>query len=218
MKIVYITLVAITIALCAFLFQHHAPAIIIWTNTLGKLAPVFFLLLYCLATVLFLPTMILTLAGGALFGPVNGTLINLLGASLGAACAFCISRHYMFDKVASTKNLYIKNIIHGVEGKGWQFVALLRLIPLLPFNLVNYGLGITKIKFSHYFFTTVIFLIPAEIFFTYCGYAGMDMLSHPHDFFHYNGPLFLIGISAIALIYWLLRRHRSHLLLNKQDF
>ena len=67
MKKICLALVTAAIALCAFFFQHKVQAIIDWTNTLGSLAPVFFLILYCLASILFLPTMVLTLAGGALW-------------------------------------------------------------------------------------------------------------------------------------------------------
>ena len=174
-------------------FQHNAPAIINWTKTLGFMAPVFFLLLYCLATILLLPTMVLTLAGGALFGPIVGTLFNLLGATLGAACAFCISRYLVFDWLVSKNNARMDKLIMGVEGRGWQFVALLRLIPIIPFNLVNYGLGITRIKFSHYLITTIIFLIPAEIIFTYCGHAGMGILTHPQEFYKGTGLFFCLA-------------------------
>ena len=208
MKILCFALAIAAIAVCAFLFQHNAPAIIDWTNTLGLVAPVFFLLLYCLATILFLPTMVLTLAGGALFGPIIGTFFNLLGATLGATCAFCISRYLVFDWLASKNNASLKKVIAGVEGRGWQFVALLRLVPIIPFNLVNYGLGITRIKFSHYLLATMIFLIPAEIMFTYCGYAGMDILSHPQEL--YKGPslIVLLCLGVLLVVYALIKRHR----------
>ena len=181
----------------AFFFQHNAQAIIDWTTTLGILAPVFFLMLYCLATIFFLPTMVLTLAGGALFGPIAGTLFNLIGATIGAACAFCISRYMVFNWLSGMKNKRINNLIAGVERQGWQFVALLRLVPIIPFNLVNYGLGVTRIKFSHYLMATTIFLIPTEIFFTYCGYAGMSLLTHPRAFYKGTGLILVLCLVSI---------------------
>lgn len=166
----------------AIIFQEKAPIILSSIKGLGWLAPILFLLIYCLATILLLPTMVLTLAGGALFGPLLGTLFNLIGATLGAACAFCISRHLAIDWLAAKRGPKLNKLISGVERGGWQFVALLRLVPIVPFNLVNYGLGITQIKFSHYILTTFIFLTPAEIIYTYCGHAGMDALTHPTPF------------------------------------
>lgn len=194
------------LAICAFYFHHHAAAIISWIEALGFIAPIFFLLLYSAATVLFLPTMVLTLAGGALFGPVLGTVFNLLGASIGAACAFYISRYMASDWLAAKKSIHIKKFMTGVEKKGWQFVALLRLIPVIPFNIVNYGLGVTGIKFSHYLITTIIFLIPAEIIFTYCGYAGMDILIHPGDFYKSTGLIFLGCLAVLLFLYVILKK------------
>ena len=177
MKALSLAFLASSMIVCAFFFQRHSSFIIDWIATLGYLAPIFFLILYCLASLLFLPTLVLTFAGGALFGPVLGTLVNLLGATLGAASAFCISRFIISGACTAQKQRRLGPLMLGVEQRGWQFVAFLRLIPILPFHLVNYGLGVTNIKFSHYLITTVIFLIPAELVFTYCGYAGMDLLT-----------------------------------------
>jgi len=201
-----IALAIAAITLCACFFPQNAATIIHWINTLGFVAPIFFLVLYCLATILFLPTMVLTLAGGALFGPILGTLFSLLGASLGAACAFCISRYWVFDWVAAKKNKRINKLITGVERRGWQFVALLRIVPLVPFNLVNYGLGITRIKFSHYIITTLIFLIPTEIVSTYCGYAGMDLLTHTGEIYSRTNLLFFfLGVSILLMVIMLFK-------------
>jgi uncharacterized membrane protein YdjX (TVP38/TMEM64 family) len=211
MKILWFALVVAAIVVCALFFQRHAPAIIEWIDTLGLLAPVFFLLLYGLATILFLPTMALTLAGGALFGPILGTIFNLLGASLGAICAFFLSRYMASDWVAKKKNLRLEKLILGVERQGWQFVALLRLIPIIPFNVVNYGLGLTRIKFTHYLVATIIFLIPAEIFFTYCGYAGMDILLNSQAFFKTHSVSVLLCLGIAAFLFIGIKRHRRNL-------
>ena len=211
MRKICFALAIAAIALCAFLFQRNAPAIITWINTLGSIAPIIFLILYCLATVFLFPTMVLTLAGGAVFGPVVGTLFNLVGATLGAVCAFCISRYLVFDWLAAKKNARINSLIAGVERRGWQFVALVRLVPIIPFNLVNYGFGVTRIKFSHYLIATLIFLIPTEILFTYCGYAGMSLLSHAPAFFNKNNLILIISTAIALLAYVLLIRHRRQL-------
>ncbi|KTD15219.1 putative integral inner membrane protein [Legionella hackeliae] len=183
----------------AYFFQQNAPIILHSIKNLGWLAPVLFLLIYCIATVLLLPTMVLTLAGGALFGPLFGTLLNLLAATLGAACAFYISRYWAIDWLAKKRSPRIHKLITGVEKSGWQFVALLRLVPIIPFSLVNYGLGLTQIKFSHYVITTFIFLMPAEIVYTYCGYAGMGVLTQQAPFYK-NSSVFLLVILGLLFI------------------
>ncbi|KTD24694.1 putative integral inner membrane protein [Legionella lansingensis] len=208
MRVFCTALAIIAFIASAFLFQQNAPFILEGIKNLGWLAPVLFLLLYAIATVLLLPTMVLTLAGGALFGPVYGIFLNLLGASFGAALAFCISRHLATDWFATKRGPKINKLIQGVEENGWQFVALLRLLPIIPFNLVNYGLGLTKIKFSHYIITTFIFLTPAEIVYTYCGYAGMDVLTHHTSL--YSSSLIILLLLAVVIFAIKLARYYQH--------
>lgn len=195
-KLFFIILVLATLITSAFFFQKHSTEIIAWVNQLGWIAPLLFLAIYCLATVLFLPTMVLTLAGGAIFGPLFGTVLNLFGATLGAACCFLITRHLISDWFSKKKGAKLSKLIHDVDQKGWSIVALLRLFPVIPFNVVNYGLGVTGLRFRTYLLTTFVFLIPAEIIYTYCGYAGMDALSKQGTFYRNGG----IIISAIAIL------------------
>ena len=145
-----------------------------WINDAGVLAPIVFMFIYAMATVLFLPGSILTLAGGALFGPVLGTFYNLTGATLGATVAFLISRYLASDWVEDKAGGKVKQLINGVEGEGWRFVAFVRLVPLFPFNLLNYALGLTKIRFLHYLMATYVFMLPGAIAYTYLGYAGRE--------------------------------------------
>lgn len=210
MRKLCIALVIAALVLFAVIFQRNESAIINWIKTLGVFAPVFFLLIYCIATLLFLPTIILTIAGGVLFGPFFGILFNLMGATLGAACAFFISRYLVFDWLAAKKTPRINNLMAGVEAQGWKFVALLRLIPIIPFSMVNYGLGVTRIKFSHYLVATLVFLIPAEIIFTYCGFAGMDMLIHYRPFDKINNLIPLIVLGVLLFFYAAVKHHRRN--------
>lgn len=192
----------------ACLFQQNAPYILSSIKHLGWFAPLLFLLLYCIATILLLPTMVLTLAGGALFGPIFGVFLNLLGASCGAALAFFISRHLATEWFAKKRGPRINKLIQGVEKNGWQFVALLRLVPVIPFNLVNYGLGLTAIKFSHYIITTFIFLTPAEIVYTYCGHAGMGVLTQQSPLYKSSSIVALVLIGCGILIFKVLKYYQ----------
>lgn len=182
----------------AVLFQTYAREIIQWVEKMGWLAPVLFLFIYCIATLLFLPTMLITLAGGALFGPVLGTVLNLAGATIGATCSFLITRYLFQGQQRKQQGLWYQ-IVRSVEQKGWLSVAFLRLFPIVPFNLVNYALGATTISLRTYLITTITFLLPPEIIYTYCGYAGMDFALAP-DKFRASGLLIL---GFILLIYCL---------------
>ncbi|WP_078061451.1 TVP38/TMEM64 family protein [Legionella saoudiensis] len=195
-KLFYIAIALTLFCTAAFFFHKYASEIISWVDQLGWLAPVLFIIIYCLATLMFVPTMVITLAGGALFGPTLGTLVNLLGATWGAACSFLITRYFSDNWLPKNKDGNLMKLIRSVEQKGWVSVALLRLFPIIPFNLVNYGLGVTGISFRTYLLTTFIFLIPPEIIYTYFGYAGMDVLMQQGSFYRNSGVI----ISGIALL------------------
>jgi uncharacterized membrane protein YdjX (TVP38/TMEM64 family) len=160
--------------------RFDVAALQVWIEDAGVLASVVFMLIYAAATVLFLPGSVLTLAGGALFGPVLGTFCNLTGATLGAAIAFLISRYLASARasewLAEKAGGKTKQLISGVESEGWRFVAFVRLVPLFPFNVLNYALGLTRIKFIHYLLATYLFMLPGAIAYTWLGYAGREAI------------------------------------------
>ena len=143
-----------------------------WVQGGGMAAPLIFILLYIVATVFFLPGSILTLAGGALFGPVSGSIYNIVAATIGGAVSFLLARYLASDWVSRKSGIRLKQITEGVDKEGWRFVAFVRLVPLFPFNLLNYALGLTKIKFSHYVLASFICMLPGAVAYTYLGYAG----------------------------------------------
>jgi uncharacterized membrane protein YdjX (TVP38/TMEM64 family)/rhodanese-related sulfurtransferase len=154
--------------------QLDAAALQSWLQNAGAAAPLLFMLLYIVGTVFFFPGSILTLLGGALFGPVLGTFYNLTAATIGAMLAFLIARFVASDWVAAKTGGRLKQLINGVENEGWRFVAFVRLVPLFPFNLLNYALGLTRISFSQYSIATYICMLPGAIAYTYLGYIGRE--------------------------------------------
>ncbi len=148
-----------------------------WVAQAGVLGPLAFMALYALGTVLFLPGSVMTLAGGALFGPFWGTLYNLTGATLGAALAFLVARYLAADWVAARAGGRIERLMEGVAQEGWRFVAFVRLVPLFPFNLLNYALGLTRIGFLPYVLATWAFMLPGAVAYTYLGYAGREAMA-----------------------------------------
>lgn len=139
---------------------------------LGLWAPLGFVALFALATVLFVPGAIFGLAGGVLFGPVWGSVVNLVGATLGATLAFLAARYLAADWARRKVAGRLDRLIAGVDAEGWRFVAFVRLVPLFPFNLLNYALGLTRIPLTHYVVASLICMAPGTIAFTYLGYAG----------------------------------------------
>ncbi len=218
-KIIFIVLASATLIATAFFFQKHSSEVMHWVEQLGWFAPILFLVIYCLASIMFLPTMVITFAGGAIFGPFLGTILNLLGATLGATCSFLITRHLIFDWFSRKKGVKVSKLIDEVDQKGWGFVALLRLFPIIPFNLVNYGLGVTGIKFRTYLITTFVFLVPPEIIYTYFGYAGMDILLTQGSFYR-NSGIIISGVAIVILClckFGLLKVNQFHFKRKKKN-
>src|SRR5215467_10485123 len=107
---------------------------------LGPWGPAAHVVLFAFGTVLFVPGALFGLAGGVLFGPVWGTILNLAGATLGATAAFLVGRYLAGDWVRRRAGARLERLIAGVEAEGWRFIAFVRLVPLFPFNLSNYAL------------------------------------------------------------------------------
>jgi uncharacterized membrane protein YdjX (TVP38/TMEM64 family)/rhodanese-related sulfurtransferase len=179
--------------------QFDAVALESWVRDAGPVAPLLFILIYALAAVLFLPGSALTLAGGALFGPVLGTFYNLTGATLGATLAFLIARYLAADWVTNKTGGRVKQLINGVEGEGWRFVAFVRLVPLFPFNLLNYALGVTRLRLLHYILATYLFMLPGAIAFTYLGYAGREAVAGGEGMIQ-KGLLALALLAVVAFL------------------
>jgi uncharacterized membrane protein YdjX (TVP38/TMEM64 family) len=174
----------------------------------GKWAPILFVVLYALSAVLFVPGSVLTVAGGALFGPVWGTLWNLSGATLGAALAFVTARYVASDWVSRRSGEKLERLIRGVEEEGWRFVAFVRLVPLFPFNLVNYAFGLTRIRLREYVLASFVCMAPGAIAYTYLGYAGRQAAAGSAGAIR-NGFIALGLLAAVAFLPRLVRRLRA---------
>jgi len=191
---------------------HHqrftSAALNAWLVGLGVWAPVAYVMLYAAATPLFVPAALFALAGGALFGPVWGVVLNLSGATIGAAIAFLVARYLAADWVAHKTSGRLKRLLTGVEAEGWRFVAFVRLVPLFPFNLTNYALGVTKIRFAAYVITSFICMAPGAVAYTWLGHAGREALAGKTAAIRY-GLLALGLLAAVAFLPRLSGRFRS---------
>jgi uncharacterized membrane protein YdjX (TVP38/TMEM64 family)/rhodanese-related sulfurtransferase len=174
----------------------------------GRWAPILFVLFYTVATVLFVPGSAFSLAGGALFGPLWGTIWNLTGATFGAGLAFLTARYLASDWVAKKSGDRLGRVIRGVEAEGWRFIAFVRLVPLFPFNLLNYVLGLTRIGFGIYLLTSAICMVPGALAYTWLGYAGRQAVTGGENIM--GDVLIAIGVlAAAALLPRLVRRFRE---------
>jgi uncharacterized membrane protein YdjX (TVP38/TMEM64 family) len=141
-----------------------------WVQGLGPIAPIGFILIYNLATVLFVPGLILTLGGGVLFGLGFGTVYVFIAATLGATIAFGIGRNFARSWVTEKMVGYPKfeAIDTAVAKNGFKIVLLTRLSPLFPFNVLNYAFGITQVSLKDYVLGSI-GMIPGTVLYVYLG-------------------------------------------------
>ena len=196
--------------------RFDAAALQAWVEGAGAAGPLLFMGLYALATVLFLPGAVITLAGGALFGPLWGTLWNLTGATVGAALAFLIARYLGADWVTRRAGPRMQRLNDGVAAEGWRFVAFVRLVPLFPFNLLNYALGLTRISFMTYLLASWVFMLPGAFAYTWLGHAGREALSGGDGLVR-NVTIALSLLAAVALLPRLVRKLRAKPMLEVLD-
>jgi len=130
-----------------------------------------------------------------------GTLFNLTGATLGATLAFFVSRYLAADWVKKKTGGKLKYLMDGVENEGWRFVAFTRLVPLFPFNVLNYALGLTRINPLHYVVTTYICMLPGAFAYTWIGYTGREAIAGGEDLIQKG----LLGLALLATVMFLPR-------------
>lgn len=145
-----------------------------WIGSLGAWGPVVFVLLYTAAVVVALPGSLLTLAGGALFGVMNGVALVSVASTLGASIDFLIARYFARQTITRWlgTNEKFRMLEKLASERGAVVVALTRLVPLFPFNLLNYGFGLTAVPFRTYVFWSWLCMLPGTVLFV----AGSDAL------------------------------------------
>jgi len=161
----------------------------------GMPAPLIYMLIYAVAPSLLLPGLPITIVGGILFGPLWGVVYTITSSTIGACLAFLVSRYVARDWIeGKLRSPRWRRLDEGVEKHGWKVVAFTRLIPLFPFNLLNYAFGMTKIGFWPYAVTTFICMLPACIAFIVFSSSLLDLIRGKIS------PMFVIGIALIVMV------------------
>jgi uncharacterized membrane protein YdjX (TVP38/TMEM64 family) len=133
-------------------------------------AAAIFVLFYCIVTGLSLPgAVIMTLAGGFLFGSGLGTLYVNVGATSGATIAFLVARYVLRDWVEQKFGHKLGAIQEGFAKNAFSYLLTLRLIPLFPFFLVNLVSGLTRVSLGTYMAATALGIIPGSFVYAYAG-------------------------------------------------
>jgi len=129
-----------------------------------------YMLIYIIVTALSLPgAAIMTLAGGALFGLVTGTIVVSFASTIGATCACIVARYLLRDWVQNKFGEKLTKINKGMEKEGGFYLFSLRLVPIFPFFIINLAMGLTTIRLVTYYWVSQLGMLPATIVFVNAG-------------------------------------------------
>jgi uncharacterized membrane protein YdjX (TVP38/TMEM64 family) len=203
--------VLVALALLGRALGAQVPRFKAWVEGLGAWGPLVFVLGYAAAVVALAPGSLLTVAAGAIFGLGWGTLWVLIAASLGACGAFLVARYLARGAVERrlAGNPRFAAIDRAVGEQGFRIVLLLRLSPVFPFNLLNYALGLTRVRFAHYA-AACVGMLPGTILYVYYGKLGIDVAalaggaSVPRDTGYW--AVLVLGLVATVVVTALVTR------------
>lgn len=145
-----------------------------WLITLGPWATPMFIAIYVLATIVGLPSAILMLVAGTLFGLLRGAVYVSVADILGASACFLLGRTVARKQIKKwiAKNPRYVQLDRALARKGWKILFLTRLSPIIPSNILNYGFSLTKVKFWQYFFFSWLGMLPVIFLYVYIGSFG----------------------------------------------
>jgi uncharacterized membrane protein YdjX (TVP38/TMEM64 family) len=174
--------------------------------SLGMWGPVAFLLAYVVAVTALVPASVPTLAAGLIFG-FWGFPLSLIAATGGAACSFMIAKHLARDRVRLLVDDRPKSraVYRAVSEGGWKIVWLLRLIPVMPFSLLNYALGVTQLGFQTYLTATAVGIIPSIALYVYLGALGRAAIDGTVAGM-LRWVLLILGLAATIVVIWYIGR------------
>jgi uncharacterized membrane protein YdjX (TVP38/TMEM64 family) len=179
----------------------------IWLNRAGIWAPIIYIVLYTLATVLVLPSTALNLTGGAIFGPWLGTLWTSIAAIIAAVVAFGFTRTVGREIIAQRLAGRWQAMDAEMRQGGLFYMFAIRLLPIIPYGLVNFAAGLTSVRFRDYLLGTILGTVPGVLPFVMLGSSGLQAM-RTGDVLPLMGALGLIGL-LVGGATWYQRRRQS---------
>lgn len=161
----------------------------------GLYAPIIFILLFAIAPLIFFPDGILAIAGGLIFGVFWGSVYIMLGALCGGTLSFALARLYGNWVRNKLKNEKLITFQDSIKRHGFVMILLLRLVPLVPFNIISYSAGFSTIRYRDFFFATLFGMTPGVIVYANIGAQSLDIGTKE---FYISIALF-VGLIIISL-------------------
>lgn len=145
-----------------------------YVQELGAAGYVLYVIVYAICCVFLIPASALTLGAGAIFGFAVGSVIVVIGATLGAVAAFLLARTVLRHRVETfaASNPRLAAIDRAIAAEGTRIMLLMRLSGFPPFTWINYALGLTAVPLPAYVLTTLFGIIPGVLAFVWAGAAG----------------------------------------------
>ena len=180
-----------------------------WIAQQGMWGPFIFVGVYALATVFAIPGSALTIAAGALFGSGIGVVTVIFGATFGASLCFLIARFMAHDAVAArlAKDEKFMRLDKLTEQNGAIIVAITRLVPIFPFNLLNYGFGLTGVPFRTYVGWSFLCMLPGTILYV----VGTDAVTTAIEEGQIPWVLIAVVVLTIVLLAAVVKQARKKL-------
>lgn len=195
-----------TFGIGSFLEPSKAAALL---DSAGPWGPAVYIIAYAATAVLMLPGLPVTVLGGLLFGPVWGSVYVMAGATIGAALAFLIARRMGREWVASAiKGGRFEELDRRVALQGWKVVALTRLVPIFPYNFLNYAFGLTSIGFASYIIASFFCMIPGAVAYVALSSSIPELIEGRFSTGFIVGAVLLVTVSVLGLLYKRLGRKR----------
>lgn len=162
----------------ALVQREILPPLAAWFAELGTAAPATFVAVYVLLTVALVPNSFLTVASGALFGLVWGTVYSFAASVLGAAAAFIAARYIVRDRLAGrlVRDARFERIDRALCRNGLRVMLLIRLSPVFPYSLLNYALGISRVRARDYLLGSIS-MLPGTALYVYPGMVAGEVIA-----------------------------------------
>ncbi len=174
-----------------------------WVADQGSTGLLVFVLGYAVAVVAFVPGSLMTMAGGAIFGLAKGTALAFVAATVGSALAFLVGRYLARPAVEgwAASHPRFAAVDRAIGAQGWRIVFLLRLSPAFPFNVLNYALGLTQVRFREYLLASI-GMLPGTLLYVYYGKVAGELANLAAGVPTERGPAehALLGVGLVATV------------------
>ncbi len=208
--LVFVIIVALLIYLArVYNLEEAIAGMKTWVESQGVIAPLIFIGVYVLATVFAVPASALTIMSAPIFGVFFGIIYVSIGANLGAAICFLLAKYFARNTVKNIleKNEKFKKLENLTEKNGYMIVAITRLVPIFPFNLLNYGFGLTNIPFKIYCLWTAICILPGTILYV----SGVGAVTYAIEHGEIPWSLVAVVLLILGIITYVVKQAKSKL-------